>query len=90
MTRSGRTAPPDATRCGPARRSDRDGWIHLHVEGAPYNRGWQHGWLLAEELRRAIAGIEKLTWLDTATPFAWWAANARAMWARSAGQRRRW
>lgn len=26
------------------------GWIYLHIEGDPYNRGYQHGYLLADEI----------------------------------------
>jgi Phospholipase B len=33
-----------------AKREPRDGWIYLHVEGAPRERGFQHGYLLAKEI----------------------------------------
>ena len=26
------------------------GWIYLHIEGEPYDRGYQHGYLLAGEI----------------------------------------
>ena len=26
------------------------GWIYLHIEGKPYDRGYQHGYLLADEI----------------------------------------
>src|SRR5947209_8385241 len=35
---------------GPAYRYPKAGWIYLHVEGAPYERGYQHGMLLAKEI----------------------------------------
>ena len=35
---------------GPAFRYDEKGWIYLHVEGEPYDRGVQYGTLLAEEI----------------------------------------
>ncbi|RPI88876.1 MAG: hypothetical protein EHM42_03995 [Planctomycetaceae bacterium] len=44
---------PDAVavrRCGPAWRYPQDGWIVLHIEGTPYDRGWQHGQLMAREI----------------------------------------
>ena len=44
---------PDAvavTRYGPASRFPQDGWIVVHIEGAPYERGVQHGRLLAREI----------------------------------------
>ena len=70
----------EAARCGPGFREDREGWIYVHIAGTPYDRGYQHGWLLADEIRAAIKSIEFLIWEDSATPFSWWAANARAMW----------
>jgi hypothetical protein len=43
--------PPETARWfGPAYRFDDRGWIVVHVEGAPYERGYQHGVLLAEEI----------------------------------------
>lgn len=35
---------------GPAYRYDDLGWIFVHVEGEPYERGFQHGALLADEI----------------------------------------
>jgi hypothetical protein len=64
----------------PSIREEREGWIFVHVEGKPYARGWQHGRHLAKEIRAAISSIDELLWMDTATRFDWWAANARSMW----------
>ncbi len=35
---------------GPAYRYPAAGWIYLHIEGKPYERGYQHGHLMAEEI----------------------------------------
>lgn len=35
---------------GPAYRYPSAGWIYLHIEGAPYERGYQHGYLMAREI----------------------------------------
>ena len=35
---------------GPAYRYPSGGWIYLHIEGAPYERGYQHGYLMAREI----------------------------------------
>ena len=54
-------APPDTAstypvdpaaieRLGPAWRRPQAGWIVLHIEGQPYDRGYQHGRLLATEI----------------------------------------
>ena len=35
---------------GPAYRYPAAGWIFLHIEGKPYERGYQHGHLMAKEI----------------------------------------
>jgi len=35
---------------GPAYRYPAAGWIYLHIEGKPYDRGYQHGYLMAAEI----------------------------------------
>src|SRR5215831_12411647 len=41
----------DAVRTfGPAYRYPSAGWIYLHIEGKPYERGYQHGYLMAREI----------------------------------------
>ncbi len=42
---------------GEAYRYDENGWIFLHIEGKPYERGYQHGFLLSQEI---VSYIEKL------------------------------
>lgn len=39
---------------GPAYRYPNGGWIYLHIEGAPYDRGYQHGYLLSKEIGRYL------------------------------------
>src|ERR1051326_1870634 len=38
------------TRYGPAYRYPYGGWTYLHIEGKPYERGYQHGRLMAKEI----------------------------------------
>ena len=38
------------TTFGPAYRYPNGGWIYLHIEGQPYERGYQHGHLMAKEV----------------------------------------
>ncbi|HEY7425136.1 MAG TPA: C45 family autoproteolytic acyltransferase/hydrolase [Gemmataceae bacterium] len=48
---------PDARsvqRYGPAYRYPQAGWTVLHIEGEPYERGCQHGRLMAEEIAAHI------------------------------------
>src|SRR5262249_20161809 len=42
--------PASVQRYGPAYRFPQAGWIVLHIEGKPYERGYQHGKLLAPEI----------------------------------------
>src|SRR5262249_19123833 len=43
-------APASVQRYGPAYRFPQAGWVVLHIEGAPYERGYQHGRLMAPEI----------------------------------------
>jgi hypothetical protein len=38
-------------------RFNRGGWIYVHLEGSPHDIGFQHGYLLAEEISDAFAVI---------------------------------
>lgn len=42
--------PCSVQRYGPAYRYPQAGWIFLHIEGEPYERGFQHGKLLSKEI----------------------------------------
>src|SRR5262245_60053771 len=42
--------PASVQRYGPAYRFPQAGWIVLHIEGQPYERGFQHGRLMANEI----------------------------------------
>lgn len=39
---------------GPAFRYEDKGWIFVHIEGKPYQRGYQYGYLLADEIKLFI------------------------------------
>jgi hypothetical protein len=42
--------PATVQRDGPAYRYPQEGWTFVHIEGAPYERGYQHGTLLSPEI----------------------------------------
>ena len=42
------------TTLGPAYRYPTGGWIYLHIEGKPYERGYQHGYLMAKEIESYV------------------------------------
>ncbi len=51
------------TTFGPAYRYPTGGWIYLHIEGQPYERGYQHGHLMAKEvvqyMERCAADLDR-------------------------------
>ncbi len=63
-----------------ATREDVEGWIRLHISGGPRQRGIQHGYLLAAEIRQALGEIDYLLKIDTGIGFAWFAANAEQLY----------
>jgi hypothetical protein len=53
--------PRSVQRYGPGYRYPQAGWIVLHIEGGPYERGCQHGRLLAPEIAahvRCFAAVQ--------------------------------
>jgi hypothetical protein len=51
--------PATVQTLGPAYRYPQAGWIVLHIEGEPYERGYQHGKLLAAEIVDYIHALAK-------------------------------
>src|SRR5262245_36066662 len=57
VSASARAYVPDplgVQRHGPGYRYTQAGWIVLHIEGEPYDRGFQHGRLMAPEIARFL------------------------------------
>src|SRR5487761_446017 len=52
--------PASVVRSGPAYRYSRSGWIVLHVEGTPYERGYQHGDLMAREIVDYVESLAEI------------------------------
>jgi hypothetical protein len=67
---SGQPDPAAVERFGPAYRYPQAGWIVLHVEGDPYERGYQHGRLLAPEIADYVAALAAKR--SSAAPEAAW------------------
>lgn len=52
-------------------RHEKDGWVYLHIEGSPRERGFQHGYLLADDIREGIR-IQREVWeYESAMAWAW-------------------
>jgi hypothetical protein len=57
-----------------------DGWFYLHIEGEPYQRGFQHGFLLGKELRKYIDTNSYEVKFDTGKDFSFFVQAAERMW----------
>ena len=57
---SSRQSPPGSNdpRLKAAYRFDRGGWVYVHLEGAPADIGYQHGFLLAPEIESAFKAVQ--------------------------------
>lgn len=60
-------------------RFDRGGWIYVHLEGTPYDIGYQHGYLLATEIADAFATIRLEMTHDTGRDWEFFRRAARTM-----------
>lgn len=80
----GRTKKPETKtsidpRLDGSWREEINGWMRVPIHGSARDRGLQHGYLLADEVRAALRTIRYLIYLDTGLEFDWFAANAEAM-----------
>ena len=49
-----------------ANRHEKAGWIYLHIEGEPRERGFQHGYLLAKEIAECLRVRRAVSYHSTA------------------------
>lgn len=56
---------------GRANRHEKAGWIYLHIEGKPEERGFQHGYLLAQEIAQGIKATRTDWEYQSATEWSW-------------------
>src|SRR5437763_3332616 len=54
-----RPDPLSVRRHGPGYRYPQQGWTVLHIEGEPFDRGYQHGRLRAKEIEAHIAALSE-------------------------------
>ena len=60
-------------------RHEKEGWTFLHVQGAPRERGFQHGYLLANEIRESLR-VQRLTWYhQSGAEWSWLVETAAPM-----------
>ncbi len=62
-----------------ARMHEKNGWVYLHIEGAPRERGFQHGYLLAHDIEEGIR-IQKKVWeYQSAKDWSWLVTKGTAL-----------
>src|SRR5450759_4854825 len=59
-----------------ANRHEKNGWIYLHIEGTPKERGFQHGYLLSKEIKESIRILSEVWKYQTAMKWSWFVARA--------------
>jgi hypothetical protein len=83
--------PADATsaaalpdpRLNGAYRFDRNGWIFVHVQGAPDTLGFQHGYLLAPEITDLLRVMPPLLKQQTKKDWAFYRdASEQLLWPK--------
>jgi hypothetical protein len=63
------------------KRFERAGWIYLHVEGEARERGFQHGYLLANEIKDALR-VTRVEWeRESAMDWSWLVERAVPLFA---------
>jgi hypothetical protein len=62
-----------------ANRHEKNGWIYLHMEGAPEERGFQHGYLLAKEIKESIRVLSVVWQYQSALEWQWLVQKACIM-----------
>lgn len=60
------TATQEQQWLSKAYRTDKNGWIFLHTEGGPFERGFQRGYLTANEIDEFLRTITYIIHFDTA------------------------
>src|SRR5450830_1804500 len=59
-----------------ANRHEKNGWIYLHIEGSPRERGYQHGWLMAPEIKENLRLLRARWEYQTALDWSWYVQKA--------------
>jgi hypothetical protein len=62
-----------------AYRFERDQWIYVHLQGSPATIGYQHGYLLADEINGALDAMKTRTLHDTKRDWPFYRKTAQEM-----------
>lgn len=64
----------------------KDGWHYVHIEGAPSERGYQHGYLLAQYIADSIGEVSRLVYVQTGMDWDFFCQKAHELWADKLGE----
>ena len=64
-------------RLAKASRENKNGWIYVHLEGTPATIGYQHGYLLANDIDTSIQAIQYLLTHETKKDWQFYRAAAK-------------
>lgn len=71
------------TRLDKATRENKNGWIYVHLEGSPATIGYQHGYLLANDIDTTLQAISYLLTHETKKDWNFYRACARNfLWSK--------
>ena len=71
--------PPTTPRLQKAYRFQKGGWTYVHLEGSPSDLGFQHGYLLAQEISDALDAIKLFDTHQTQRDWEFFRTTARQM-----------
>jgi len=69
------------TPYGNGYRFEKNGWIYLHIEGEPRERGFQHGYLVAPEFKEILRSLKYLTYWNTGMEWEFFVKAAEKLFA---------
>jgi hypothetical protein len=78
-----KAATARVTRYGKGYRYDSNGWIYVHIEGQPYERGFQHGRLVARELAQVKKTLQHIMLNETGHDLAFFVKAAEVLYTKS-------
>jgi hypothetical protein len=62
-----------------ANRHEKNGWICIHIEGTPEERGFQHGYLMAKEIKESVRILSDVWHYKSALEWKWLVHEAGIM-----------
>ena len=74
------------THQGNGYRFDKNGWIYIQIEGTPYERGFQHGYLVAPELKEILRSLKYLTYWETGMEWEFFVEAAEKLFVKHIDQ----